>query len=152
MNYLDLKENFDGLSRGNRINLAITLVVLVLGIIFAGEFPERNGHFGFWSVLPPLVAIVLAFWTREVVSALFVGVALGGVISGELNIVQSFLIPSIGTQDFALILLVYLWSLGGLIGIWTRTGGAEKFASWAGKRIVRGRKSAKFFTTYNTHV
>ncbi len=134
------------LSKGNRINLGITLVVLVLGVIFAGDFPEQDGHYGFWSVIPPLVAIVLAFWTKEVISALFVGVALGGVISGQLNIVQGFLIPSIGTEDFALILLVYLWSLGGLIGIWTRTGGAEKFAHWASQKIVRDRKSAKFFT------
>lgn len=136
----------DRFSRGNRINLALTVVVIALGLIFAGEFPQYGDHYGFWSVMPPLVAIVLAFWTKEVISSLFVGIALGGVISGNLNIVQGTLIPSIGTESFALILLVYLWSLGGLIGIWTRTGGAEKFAAWAGSKIVRGRKSAKFFT------
>ncbi|MCW9707576.1 Na+/H+ antiporter NhaC family protein [Fodinibius salsisoli] len=133
-------------SKGNWINLAITLLLVVLGVIFAGDFPQFNGHYGWWSVAPPLVAIGLAFWTREVISSLFVGIALGGVISGKLNVVQEFLIPSIGTESFALILLVYLWSLGGLIGIWTRTGGAEKFAHWASERMVRGRKSAKFFT------
>ncbi|MDX1636802.1 MAG: sodium:proton antiporter, partial [Balneolaceae bacterium] len=142
----DISEQLQTVSKGNRINLGITVIVLVLGILFAGEFPKQEGHYGFWSVIPPLIAIVLAFWTKEVISALFVGVALGGVISGELNIVQGFLIPSIGSEDFALILLVYLWSLGGLIGIWTRTGGAEKFAVWAGSKIVRGRRSAKFFT------
>jgi len=120
------------ISKGNRINLIITFILIALGIIFAGHFPDYGGHFGFWSVLPPLVAIGLAFWTQEVISSLFVGIALGGVISGKLNIIQEFLIPSIGTEDFALILLVYLWSLGGLIGIWTRTGGAERFAEWAG--------------------
>lgn len=134
------------LSKGNRINLAITFILVVLGIIFAGRFPEYGGNYGFWSIVPPLVAIVLAFWTKEVISSLFVGIVLGGVISGQLNIVQDFLIPSIGTESFALILLVYLWSLGGLIGIWTRTGGAERFATWASDKIVRGPKSAKFFT------
>ncbi|MDR8391999.1 sodium:proton antiporter [Aliifodinibius sp. S!AR15-10] len=141
-----LTGKIEGVSKGNWINLGITLLVLLLGIIFAGDFPKQDGHYGFWSLVPPLVAIVLAFWTQEVISALFVGVALGGVISGQLNIVQSFLIPSIGSEDFALILLVYLWSLGGLIGIWTRTGGAEKFALWASKKVVRDRRSAKFFT------
>ena len=96
--------------------------------------------------MPPLVAILLAFWTREVVSALFIGICLGGVISGDINIVQNFLIPSIGTESFALILMVYLWALGGLIGIWTRTGGAEYFAQWAGRLIIRGPRTAKFFT------
>lgn len=140
------KSWFNSISRGNGINLAITLLVIVLGVIFAGEIPRQGDHFGFWSVLPPLVAIVLAFWTKEVISALFVGIALGGIISGNLNIVQEYLIPSIGTENFALILLVYLWSLGGLIGIWTRTGGAQKFAVWASRKIVRGPKTAKFFT------
>lgn len=133
-------------SKGNKINLAIVFILIILGIIFEGRFPRFGDHFGFWSVLPPLVAIVLAFWTKEVISSLFVGIALGGVISGNLNLVDAYLLPSIGTEDFALILLVYLWSLGGLIGIWTRTGGAEKFAEWAGGKIVRGPKSAKFFT------
>ncbi|SHE75338.1 transporter, NhaC family [Fodinibius roseus] len=137
---------WEAFSKGNRINIGISLLVIILGVIFAGDIPRQGDHFGFWSVLPPLVAIVLAFWTREVVSALFVGIALGGVISGNLNIVQEYLIPSIGTEDFALILLVYLWSLGGLIGIWTRTGGAQKFAAWASDKIVRGPKTAKFFT------
>lgn len=129
-----------------RISTGAFLSLVLVGVYFAGNFPEQNGHYGFWSIMPPLVAIVLAFWTREVVSALFIGICLGGVISGNVNIVEGFLIPSIGTESFALILLVYLWALGGLIGIWTRTGGAEKFAVWASGIMVRGPRTAKFFT------
>ncbi|MEX0778295.1 MAG: Na+/H+ antiporter NhaC family protein [Balneolales bacterium] len=126
--------------------VGLGIVLLMLGVFFSGKFPMQGGHYGFWSLMPPLVAIILAFWTREVISALFVGIILGGVIVGELNIVQDFLIPSLATESFALILLVYLWALGGLIGIWTRTGGAMKFASWASGKIVSGPRSAKFFT------
>lgn len=126
------------------VGIAILLIAGAIGI--SGDIPKQDGHYGFWSILPPLIAILLAFWMREVVSALFIGIVLGGVISGNLNVVQEFLIPAIGTEDFALILLVYLWALGGLIGLWTRTGGAQKFANWAGDRIVRGPKTAKFFT------
>ncbi|MDX1592436.1 MAG: sodium:proton antiporter, partial [Balneolaceae bacterium] len=132
-----------------KIYFGAFIALVIAGIYHAttvGSFPQQGEHFGFWSVMPPLVAIVLAFWTREVVSALFIGICLGGVIAGELNIVQTYLIPSIGTESFALILLVYLWALGGLIGIWTRTGGAERFASWASSLMVRGPRSAKFFT------
>ena len=100
---------------------------------------------GWFSILPPLIAIVLAFWLREVVSALFIGIATGGLIAGKINIIDAFLIPAIGTADFALILLVYLWALGGLIGLWTRTGGALRFAQWAGERMVRGPRTAKVF-------
>jgi Na+/H+ antiporter NhaC len=129
-----------------KIYVGAFFALILAGVYSTGHFPEQNGHFGFWSVMPPLVAIVLAFWTREVVSALFIGICLGGVISGNINIVEGFLIPSIGTESFALILLVYLWALGGLIGIWTRTGGAEKFAVWASGIMVRGPRTAKFFT------
>jgi len=127
------------------------IAVLVLGglgaaVYLAGDIPKTDGHYGFWSVLPPLIAIVLAFWLQEVVSALFIGIAAGGIIAGQVNIIDAFLLPAIGTEDFALILLVYLWALGGLIGLWTRTGGALRFAKWAGEKMVTGPKTAKFFT------
>lgn len=129
-----------------KILLGFFGVLLLIGIYFTGKFPEENGHYGFWSLMPPLVAIILAFWTREVISALFIGIIMGGIIAGEFNIISGFLIPSIGTESFAMILLVYLWALGGLIGIWTRTGGAVEFASRASKKLVKGPRSAKFFT------
>ena len=125
---------------------ALILGGLGAAVYVAGDIPKTDGHYGFWSVLPPLIAIVLAFWLQEVVSALFIGIAAGGIIAGQVNIIDAFLLPAIGTEDFALILLVYLWALGGLIGLWTRTGGAMRFAKWAGEKMVTGPKTAKFFT------
>ena len=125
---------------------ALVLGGLGAAVSVAGDIPKTDGHYGFWSVLPPLIAIVLAFWLQEVVSALFIGIAAGGIIAGQVNIIDAFLLPAIGTEDFALILLVYLWALGGLIGLWTRTGGALRFARWAGEKMVTGPKTAKFFT------
>ncbi len=126
----------------------LTFIIAVIAVYFSDGFVMANGHFGFWSITPPLLAIFLAFYTGEVASSLFMGICLGAVISGKLNVVQDFLIPSIGTESFALILLVYLWALGGLIGIWTRTGGAEKFAKWASQKMVKGPVSAKLFTWF----
>ncbi|MDP2483163.1 MAG: Na+/H+ antiporter NhaC family protein, partial [Candidatus Palauibacterales bacterium] len=120
-------------------------LLLAGGVLVAGRFPTNGTDYGFWSVVPPVVALVLAFALRDVIAALFIGIVLGGVISGKLNIVQEFLIPSIGSPGFGLILLVYLWALGGLIGLWTRTGGAMRFADWAGARVARGPRSAKLF-------
>jgi len=125
---------------------ALVLGGLGLAVYVAGDISKTNGHYGVWSVLPPLIAIVLAFWLQEVISALFIGIAAGGIIAGQVNIIDAFLLPAIGTEDFALILLVYLWALGGLIGLWTRTGGALRFAKWAGEKMVTGPKTAKFFT------
>jgi Na+/H+ antiporter NhaC len=104
-----------------------------------------GGHYGFTSLLPALTTLVLVFFTRDVVSSLFLGIVVAGFVVSDVNIIQGFLIPSIGSSSFAVILLVYLWALGGLIGIWTRTGGARTFARWAAARVVRGPKSAKVF-------
>ena len=123
----------------------VAVLLVAGGLAVSGRFPTNGTHYGLWSILPPVVALVLAFTLRDVIAALFIGIVLGGVISGELNIVQEYLIPSIGSPGFALILLVYLWALGGLIGLWTRTGGAVRFADWAGAKVARGPRSAKFF-------
>lgn len=109
------------------------------------KLDETSNDFGFWSILPALVTLILCFSTREVIPSLFAGILLGGFISGKYNIVQEFLIPSIGSPKYGEILLVYLWCLGGLIGIWGKTGGAQHFARWAGIRIAKDRRSAKFF-------
>jgi Na+/H+ antiporter NhaC len=124
---------------------AVVAASLLLWFFAAGEPPAEGGHLGIWSLLPALTTLALVFVTREVVSSLFAGVAVGGIVSGQLNLIGSFLIPAIGSEQYALILLVYLWSLGGLIGLWTRTGGALAFAEWAGRGIVRGARSARFF-------
>jgi Na+/H+ antiporter NhaC len=105
----------------------------------------EGGHYGFTSLLPALTTLVLVFFTRDVVSSLFLGIVVAGFVVANVNIIQAFLIPSIGSSSFAVILLVYLWALGGLIGIWTRTGGARTFARWAAAKVVRGPKSAKVF-------
>ena len=110
-----------------------------------GAEPGAAAGYGILSLLPAATAIVLAFLTREVLVSLFLGICVGGLVSGNLNILQAFLIPAIGSSQYGLILLVYLWSLGGLIGVWTRTGGAQAFAEWSAEHLVHGRRSAKVF-------
>ncbi len=104
------------------------------------------------SLLPATVAIVLAFTTRRVVPALFAAVVTGGLVlwsqTGQLadaNFVKRFLLPALGSSSYAKILVIYLWSLGGLIGIWEKTGGAEHFAKVVGGLIARGPRSARVF-------
>lgn len=105
------------------------------------------------SLLPAVVAIVLAFATRQVIVALFAGIVAGGAVlfaqthnPSDLNLIERFLFPALGTKGFAQILLIYLWCLGGLIGIWTRTGATLHFARTVGSRFVRGPNSALFFS------
>ncbi len=126
--------------------LAVLGAVVAYVLAFAPSEPVGDGgHYGLSSMFPAAVTLLLVFLTREVVVSLFLGIAVGGVVVRDPNIIDQFLIPSIGSESFALILLVYLWGLGGLIGIWTRTGGALHFAEWAGRRMVRGPRTAKLF-------
>src|SRR5690625_7089531 len=56
-----------------RIYLGAFLVLAVAGV-YAGLnewFPHYGNHYGLWSLAPPFVPIILSFWTREVVSSLF---------------------------------------------------------------------------------
>ncbi|MEK9508743.1 Na+/H+ antiporter NhaC family protein [Gaopeijia maritima] len=106
---------------------------------------DAGESFGFSSALPALVTLVLVFFTGNVVVSLFLGIASAGFVIRDPNLIDRFLLPSIGSESFALILVVYLWALGGLIGIWTRTGGAQHFATWAGGKIVRGPRTARLF-------
>ncbi len=131
--------------RGRVGVIALVVAFALLYFVAPGALPGDGGHIGAYSVLPALFTLLLVFVTRDVITSLFLGVLTGGVVSGELNIIERFFLPAIGSSSFATILLVYLWALGGLIGLWTRTGGARVFAERAGATIVRGPRTARFF-------
>jgi Na+/H+ antiporter NhaC len=118
----------------------------LLWMVGPGAPPAEGAHLGAWSLLPALITLVVVFITREVIVSLLLGIAAGGLVSGQPNILGAFVLPAIGSESYALILVVYLWALGGLIGLWTRTGGAVAFAQWAAARMVRGPRSAMVFT------
>jgi hypothetical protein len=128
------------------IEILIILYLRVTTDIIKSD--ETVNDFGFWSILPALVTLILCFSIREVIPSLFAGILLGGFISGKYNIVQEFLIPSIGSPKYGEILLVSLWCLGGLIGIWAKIGGAQHFAPWAGIKIAKDRKPDHLFSSY----
>lgn len=123
----------------------------VVGIVLVGVFLYRldlvrsDAHYGLWSLLPAAATIVICFVSRNVLLALLLGIAAGGLLVHKMNIIDAFLIPSLGSTDYAQILLVYLWALGGLLGLWNKNGGARYFAAAAAKRFISSRVSAKVF-------
>ena len=100
-------------------------------------------HWGYWSLLPAVVAVLLCWVTREPVPALLGGIVSGALILGQYDLTGQVLIPALATTNAASILLLYLWLLGGLMGIWSRTGAAQAFAEFMTVRFVRGPKTAK---------
>ncbi len=100
-------------------------------------------HWRFWSLLPALVAIVLCWITREPVTSLFGGIVVGAFLLGRYDITEEVLMPILATPDAVGILLIYMWLLGGLLGLWSRTGAAEAFARMMSRHFVRGPRTAK---------
>ncbi len=106
----------------------------------------------FLSLVPALVAITLAFATRRVIPALFLGIVSGGIVlwietgdPARANFISEFFLPALGSASYAKILLIYLWCLGGLIGIWGKTGGARHFATVVGAKVARGPRTSLLF-------
>ncbi|MFT5484994.1 MAG: Na+/H+ antiporter NhaC [Halieaceae bacterium] len=50
--------------------------------------------------------------------------------------------PNLASESAAGVLMLYLWLLGGLMGIWSRTGAAQAFAEFMTEHFVRGPRSA----------
>ncbi len=100
-------------------------------------------HWGIWSLLPPLCAVLLCWITREPVTALMSGILSGALILTQYDITGEVLIPSLATTSAAGLIVLYLWLLGGLMGIWSRTGAAQAFAQFMTERFVRGPRTAK---------
>ncbi len=83
---------------------------------------------GWTSLLPPLLAILLALTVRQVLLSLLAGIWLGasllsgGPLAGYCSTLDHFLIGSLANQDHCYILLFTL-SLGGLVSLVSRSGG-----------------------------
>lgn len=101
-------------------------------------------HLGPWSLLPAVLAILLCLLTREPLIALFGGVVSGSFLLGKFDILNRVLIPSLASDSAAGILLLYLWLLGGLTGLWSKTGATKAFADYMTTHFVKGPRSAKF--------
>ena len=109
------------------------------------EYRQLNAqkHWGFWSLLPAFCAVLLCWLTREPITALLGGIVSGALLLGLYDLTGEVLIPTLGTTQTAGILILYLWFLGGLLGVWSKSGAALAFAEWMTLHVVRGPRSAK---------
>ncbi|MFQ5708961.1 MAG: Na+/H+ antiporter NhaC family protein [bacterium] len=86
---------------------------------------------GLLSLLPPLLAIALAFVTRQVLISLFCGIWLGALfifdynpLLGFMKAVDTYLVHSLADPDHASILIFSL-TLGGMVGVISKAGGTQ---------------------------
>ena len=102
---------------------------------------DVNYYATFWSLIPPLVAIVLALITKEVYSSLFIGILCGGLLYANFNFektvvhtLQDGFISSIA-DSYNIGILIFLVMLGALVAMMNKAGGSKAFGKWTTKHI-----------------
>ena len=108
----------------------------------------------FFSLLPPVIAIVLALNTKEVYTSLLVGIASGALLyaNGNLELALNTLFFN---EDGGMItklsdsgnvgILAFLVMLGILVALMNKAGGSVAFGRWASTHI-HSRAGAQFAT------
>jgi len=104
---------------------------------------KARPHWQYWSLLPAAVAVALCWLTREPITALLGGIITGAFLLGKFDITEAILVHHLANESAAGVLILYLWLLGGLMGIWSKTGAAQAFAEFMTRNFVRGPKTAK---------
>lgn len=145
----------------NIIAIILTLAAFLIPVIcgYFGAMPEGGDSeafaalYGVWTLIPPLLALLLAFLTRNVILSLFLGVLSGtwmvALVSGDLlgSITGAFFNSTdyfIGTLadrwDAGIIMQVLV--IGALIALITRMGGMRAIADLVVK-VAKGPRSAQ---------
>lgn len=105
----------------------------------------------FWSLLAPIIAIVLALITKEVYSSLVIGIIVGGAIYANfsfegtlVHVVNDGFISNIA-DTYNVGILIFLVLLGALVAMMNKAGGSAAFGRWASKHI-KSRVGAQLAT------
>ena len=133
--------------------LTMLMLVFLTTIAFASEIEPaavNADKFGIWTLIPPLVAIVLAFITKNVVISLFIGILSGSFLvslAGH-NVFGAFIQAFLDFVNRALNSLADPWNagivlqvlaIGGVINLVAKMGGAKAIA----EALARKAKTVK---------
>ena len=139
------------------VALGIFIVLLViLGISYKDApilIEDATTPFAgtFWSLLPPIVAIVLALISKEVYSSLFLGCLVAALLLADFapwQTVVNFIgagegVGMINAIDISI--LIFLVVLGVMVDLMNKAGGSAAFGRWA-KKAVKSRVGAQLLT------
>ena len=133
-------------------------LILILSVIMLYIFPV-SGDMPLWlSILPPLIAIVMALLVKEVISSLFFGVLTGTFImalysghapaealgGGLLRTVDTYVVGAINEYEH-LQIIVFTLVIGGMVRLITANGGMRGVVNWLSKR-AKGPRSGQLMT------
>ncbi|MDA3051872.1 Na+/H+ antiporter NhaC family protein [Campylobacter sp. JMF_01 NE2] len=139
----------------------ILFIFLLPFFVFGAELSpaEKNASiYGALTLIPPLVAIALAFITKDVILSLFLGVLSGtfligmndnGVLSGFVAAFTDLCARVVASMADAWNagILLQVMCIGGLIALVTKSGGTKAIAMWLGERAKTGVR-AQIYTWF----
>ena len=121
-------------------------------VLAAGtEAPEPALYATVASLIPPVVAIVLALITKEVYSSLFIGILVGGLFysgfrfEGTVTHIFQDGFVAVLSDGYNVGILMFLVILGAMVSLMNRAGGSAAFGRWA-KEKIRSRAGAQLAT------
>ena len=133
------------------ILIAASLIVPYVAFGISNETGYQSNLFAtWWSLLPPVIAILLAFFTKEVYSSLFAGVMAGALFYANFDLmyaIESMINIISGELGANGGLIVFLVELGIIVAMMQLSGCTSVFADWASKKI-KTRKGALISTTF----
>lgn len=104
--------------------------------------------YGIVSIIPPILAIVLAWWTRQAIISLFIGILTGATIlanynpfMGFLNTFTDFIVASL-TDSWNASVIIFLLALGGMIGIMGKAGGTKAIGDYFARKAKTVKKAS----------
>lgn len=102
------------------------------------------------SVLPPIITIVLALWTKEVYTSLIVGIFVGALLFTGGNFLES-IVTFFGIMEAKVggnvNILVFLVILGILVAVISKSGATRAYSEWA-RSVISGKRSALGLTAF----
>ena len=120
----------------------IFIIMLAFPILGAEASEAKPAMYAtIWSLLPPLIAIILALITKEVYSSLFIGILIGGVFyaggqfEGTVTHILNDGIVKVLSDSYNVGILIFLVILGAMVALMNKAGGSAAFGNWASKHI-----------------
>ncbi|MFV0315165.1 MAG: Na+/H+ antiporter NhaC family protein, partial [Anaerotignum sp.] len=142
----------------NKIVVFLVLAMAMTVTVFASEAEVgqvSSMYATFWSLVPPLVAIILALITKEVYSSLFVGIVVGALFYTNFDLNQAYITIFTNETEGGFLaklsdswnvgILVFLVVLGIMVSVMNKAGGSAAYGAWAAERI-KTRKGALLST------
>ncbi|WP_266203725.1 Na+/H+ antiporter NhaC family protein [Pontibacter kalidii] len=155
--FMEGETTFSLPERADLVQVSANMGTHTIARLYQLDVEEQRGvrEFPMWlSILPPLIAIVLALIFREVLLALFAGIWVGGfviyglsfksIFTGLLAVGDTFLMTALTDSDHVSV-IIFSMLIGGMVAIISKNGGMAGVVKLL-SRYARSAKSSQLVT------